>query len=197
MLARSIAILFMAFLTVNCAAQAPIKQVEADDDALGPLLEGENLDDLSAEEFRAAVNNALRKKGRRALVIFEEVNGVNCPVEVRSIDTVCRSDAFDTIDPAVVCRHAYTGSADPNKRDRIVWKSDDGTKFRISFDNQSPCQNDLGTVFRDRAVCRLKNAADLGVETGKAGYFKYNILAEGTPSTNPGCDLDPHFIVRR
>lgn len=195
---RFIAAFFIALLTVNCSAQPKPQtpKTDGDEDDLGPLISDGGTANLSAEEFRLAVNNALRNKGRKTLVIFEEIDGARCPVEVRTIDTVCRSDAYNSIDPSVVCRKAYTGSNNPNRLDKIVWSSDDGTKFKITFDAQSPCRSGPSDSFQDKQTCKLKKANELGVETGKAGYFKYNIVSEDTTPANPGCNLDPHFIVR-
>ena len=194
-LMKGVVSLVLIVLSAACSAK-PTQPVEPRGE-LGPLLSAEEVKGLNAKEFRTAINEARRIKGRRVLVVFDDVNGAQCPVEVRTIHTVCRTDEFGTIDPGVICRHAFNGRPDANGRDRIIWKSEDGTRFRITFDNQSPCADPTPTRFRKRVECDLKAANDLGVEDGKAGYFKYNIISEQTTAANPGCDLDPHFIVRR
>lgn len=200
---RTLIALFIALMTTNCAAQPGKDYVAVDEEDIVelPLVVEWNDNKNSGPGYREAVNKALSKQARRVLVIFEESGGKNCPVEVRTIDTVCRTRAYDSVDPSVICRVAgpgITGTRATGQLDTIIWRGEDeDDKFKISFEGPSPCTGDWPSKnFKRKQACQLKSANELGVETGKAAYFKYNILSEDSDNSNPECDLDPHFIVR-
>ncbi|MEP5764600.1 MAG: hypothetical protein ABJ308_08395 [Halieaceae bacterium] len=193
---KIIAAITTVLITVNCSAQPERSSMRSEITPDAPL-KIKLGDKYTDAERTAAIRSALQSNARRVMVFFETANGVRCPQEVRTIDRVCRTDAYDTIDPAVICRVAGDSvlASSQNKLAEIKWRGEEfGDKFKIKFESDTkPCTNDTDATFLREQVCILQDADNLKIETGKPAYFKYKVISKIDGNR---CVLDPHFIVR-
>lgn len=186
----------MALILVTSSCVSAEKMDDATTAGLDPfVVEGDG-------QVTAKVIAASLKRGRRALVIFDEFSDVagnkwKCPVKIRTVDNVCMDPDFQNSDPSVICRWAGDNGNRHLSQKKIKWESENGETFKIFFVGAVtpvPCKAGWdGDEFDDSHTCKIQAAADLNMGASDAIFLKYDVKGE-----DARCDkLDPYFIVRK